>query len=443
MKKILSVALILVAILAAAPFVNGLMMEKTLRSQVDRINEIYADRPFSPQIEITRYDRGFASSEIEFLCTIPQMQGLEGDITLILTESAKHGFIGVSSTTSLSQNSWYSEFINDSLNGQDPLSITSQFTPFSGITSTVALESFEVDVDGDLVLFSPGELIMKTDPALKHLVADGHFDGFASPGIMDIRDITLSSDLTLISDIIMDGESTFTVGTINLGDSSRDKRVELSSLKGSSTIDYDDSSKTLSTQVKYTIDKVVADNEEINTIRLTAGINQLDAEGLENFYTAYCDMMNEMLANLAAMQNDPQQAEEMMAQQFAMIGIALLPELEKLLKKDLQIEISDFHMALPQGEVEGNFAIGLKNDMTLASIATLTQQPEKLVDVFSFTSNFTLPDGLIPDQESLLIPLLPGMQSGVFEQKDDKLVHTAQVMDDKLLLNGKEFVLRQ
>ncbi len=82
--------------------------------------------------------------------------------------------------------------------------------------------------------------------------------------------------------------------------------------------------------------------------------------------------------------------------------------------------------------------------MTLADFMVLTQQPSQLVEIFSFSSDMTLPDGLIPDQQSLLTPpMLPGMQSGVFEQLGETLVHKAEIKDNKLMLNGKEFALNQ
>ena len=119
----------------------------------------------------------------------------------------------------------------------------------------------------------------------------------------------------------------------------------------------------------------------------------------------------------------------------------LVPGIEKLRKEKLQVKIVGLHLGLPQGEVLGDLTIGLKKDMTLAGFMPLTQQPAKLTEVFSFASNMTLPAGLVPNQERLLVPVLPGMQSGMFEKVGEKLVHKAEIKDDKLFLNNKEFVL--
>ncbi len=106
---------------------------------------------------------------------------------------------------------------------------------------------------------------------------------------------------------------------------------------------------------EYSVDKVVAGREEVDDIHLRIGINQLDAEGFENVYSVYIDMLSDVMENLALTQDNPEQAKAMMEQQMALIGIRLLSEVEKLLKKDLQIEMTDLRLTLPAGEVKGDF----------------------------------------------------------------------------------------
>ncbi len=59
----------------------------------------------------------------------------------------------------------------------------------------------------------------------------------------------------------------------------------------------------------YSIDKVIADNNEVDDIRVRIGINQLDSDGFESVYNVYVDMLSEMMENLAtteATRNRPQ-----------------------------------------------------------------------------------------------------------------------------------------
>jgi len=441
-KALLGVLVIIVIGVVAAPFVNGLMMEKVLHSQLEKYNELYAGLPFYPKLEMTRYDRGFGSSEIEWTITIPQLQTIDGVDPIVLVETAKHGYMGVSSTTSLDQNSWYTDFIREKLDGKNPLTISSSYNFLSGVTATVSLAACELlDDKNNRFIVSPGELVIKTDRAFENVLTDASLEGFSVPGEVDIQGIALHSDMQMISSFIMDGKSSFSIRQVNIKASDKSKTVALSAIKGASNIDFDETSKKLSMGAEYSVGQVIADEKKIDDIYVKIGINQLDADGFENVYKVYVDMMGDMMTNLATLQNDPEQAKAMMNRQMALVGIRLVSEVEKLLKKDLQIEIADLHLTLPQGKIKGDFTIGLKKDMRLTDFMVLSQQPQKLVEVFSFASNMTLPDGLDPNQDRLLVPMLPGMQSGLFEKQGDLLVHKAEIKDNKLLLNGKEFVL--
>lgn len=443
MKKTLFGILIIVVVgVIAAPFCNGLMAEKVLRSQLDEYNDRYADQPFYPQLEITRYDRDFGSSEIEWTITIPQLQTADDFPPIVLIEKAKHGYMGVTSTTSLDRNDWYVDFIREELDGNDPLSIVSQYNFLSGVTTTATLAAFELlDNENNRVSIKPAKLVIQTDRSFENFLTEANLEGISFAEQVDIEGIELRSDVKRISSFIMDGESSFSARNINFKDGDKGKDVAISSLKALSKIDFDETSEKLSMSTGYSIDQIVADEEKINDIRVEIGINQLDAKGLENIYKIYMDMMGDIMANLATAQNDPGQSKAMLEQQMALMGMRLVPEIEKLLKEKLQVKIVGLHLGLPQGEVLGDLTIGLKKDMTMAGFMPLTQQPAKLTEVFSFASNMTLPAGLVPNQDRLLVPVLPGMQSGMFEKVGEKLVHKAEIKDDKLFLNNKEFVL--
>lgn len=445
MKKALLGILILIVIGAvAAPFINGLMMERVLRGQLEKVNELYVDQPFSPHFEITRYDRGFSTSDIEWTITFPQLQELEGIQSIVMVEKAKHGLLGATSTTSLDQNSWYTDFISEELNGKDPLTITSEYNLLNGATGTFSVAQFElVDDQDNIIVVSPAEMIVQTDSNFEKIEAHGNFDGLSIPGAVGIEGIRFDSDMKMISSLIMDGTSSFSIDQVSINNGNTNKSVAISAIDAASTIDFDETNKKLSMSTTYSIDKVIADNNEVDDIRVRIAINQLDSDGFESVYNVYVDMLSEMMENLATAEGNPEQTAAIMEQQMPLFGIRLMSEAEKLLKKDLQIEIADLHLTLPQGEIEGDFTIGLKKDMTLAGFFPLAQQPEMLVEIFSFASNMTLPEGLVPNQNQLLAPILPGMETGIFEMQGEALVHKAEIKDDMLMLNGKELVLRQ
>lgn len=442
-KALLGIVVISIIAVITAPFINGVMMEKTLHRQLDKYNELYAELSFYPKYEITRYARQFGSSEIEWTITMPHLSSDDRIDKIILIEKAEHGYLGVSSTISLNKNSWYTNFINEQLNGQDPLTISAHYNVLSGVTAAISWDSFELQADTNAaVIVTPGTCIIKTDRALNNILIDAKMDGFSVPDMIDIQGVALHSNMTLISSLIAVGTSSLSIEQVDVKNRRKNKSASISAINVGSTVDFDEAHNTLSMHSEYSVDHIASDKQKIDAILIKIGIKKLDAEGLAKVYKVYLDLMNEVFAKLETEQADAAQMQAEMEQLGHRAGIRLMSEVEKLLKKDLEFEISKLHLTLPEGDIQGDFNLGLKQDITLANLMALTQQPEKLVEVFSFASNMTLPDGLVPNQEKLLMPMLPGMQGGMFEMLGDKLVHRAQIADNKLLLNDREVLLR-
>ncbi len=440
MKKVLiGVLVVLVAVVVAAPYVNGYLMEKILVSQVEKYNQEYSAQALGMKLEISRYDRGFGTSEIEWRVLLPEMAPFNTLEPIVLTESAKHGYLVVTSQTSLEQNSWYADFVREKLNGKNPLKISNTYSLLGTITSTVLVDKFEVTDGTDTLVVSPGELIIQVTPSSQTFASSGSFEGFSVPGELKIAGINLSYDGKRISSMIMDGESTVTIKEAEIN--ADGQQVKCANLQGQSFVDFDKDTNTLSLSTRYSVDQLVTAEKTIDDLRVTIGLNHLDAEGFENFQKVYLNTVMDVMKSMPQAEKDPEQFQAMMDQKMALAGMQMMTEVEKLLKKDLQFEISGLHLKLPEGEIDGDFQIGLKKDMSLAGFIGLAQQLSEVTNVFSLQSSCSLPDGLVNEQEKLLVPMLPGMQSGLFQQDGERLVHSAEIKDNKLYLNGNEFPL--
>ena len=440
MKKVLLGVLIIIVIgLVSAPFISGLIVENTLYNQLDHLNARYADHPFAPKITITRYDRGFSSSEIEWTMALPDLQGVEGISPLVFVEKVKHGYLGASSTTSLDRNGWYHDFVSKELNGKNPLTISTEYQLLSGGTVTMSVEPFElVDSQDTHLSIKPAKLVVKCDRNIDNIETDGIFEGLVVADVVEVKNISLHSNMQQTTSLFMAGTSSYGIEQIAVNGP---EPVIVSDLKGRSAIGFDETTRNMSVNSEVSVAQITTGEDKIADLRLDMGVNHLDAAAFENFYRVYVEVLSDAMANLATVQGNPEQAKAMMQQQMAFAGMRLAGEFEKLLKKDLQITIDKLHVTLPQGEIDGNFALGLKKDLSMVDFIALGQQPQMIVDQFAFASNLSLPDGLIANQNPLLVPVIPGMQGGFFEQSGDKLVHKAEIKDHKLLLNGKEFVL--
>lgn len=71
----------------------------------------------------------------------------------------------------------------------------------------------------------------------------------------------------------------------------------------------------------------------------------------------------------------------------------------------------------------------------------IISQPEQLFDIFYLKSNLSLPVALVGENPKLLTPVYPGMQTGLFVKKGDHLVHQAETVKGKLMLNNEAVLL--
>ncbi len=95
MKKILAgIVLILLAAGLGAPFVNGLLAERQIRETFDKINKMYGETGLGITVEITRYDRGFSSSEMEWKVNSGKMAALYGMKEWLFLDRMKHELTG-------------------------------------------------------------------------------------------------------------------------------------------------------------------------------------------------------------------------------------------------------------------------------------------------------------------------------------------------------------
>ena len=80
--------------------------------------------------------------------------------------------------------------------------------------------------------------------------------------------------------------------------------------------------------------------------------------------------------------------------------------------------------------------------MTMTGFIPIMMQHSAVLDIFSLHSQLTLPAQMAGNNPSLLNPVYPGMQTGLFLKDGDMLTHEAQTRDGKLFINKIEVVLQ-
>ncbi len=441
MKKIVAVILLILIFAAGAPFINGLLLEKTIRNVFEEANSMYAESGFDYSLEIIDYDRNILTSDIEWKINFGSLKAVYGIEEMIFTEHARHGYIKVVSNTSFEKNEWFQRFIENKLQGENPLTITTSYSLFGDIESVVRSEPFSITVENEVVDIHAGEFSIATDSDLKHFTSSGKWQGFNAAGQVSVGEVDVDSELEMISTFIWKGYLSFSTSDFVV--KVAEEAFSYTRMDGKYILDHDRDANTLSAQTHVSMDGLKAGQHRIEKASAQFAVNNMSAQGYEDFMTAYTEIMSEVLENLAALKDDPGKAGEFVEEQMGTIGIQLIAAYEKLLKRDLELKISDLHVVLPQGDIKADITLRLLRDMTLMQFAPVIGQPDLALEIFYLNSDIKLPIEFVGEPPLLLSPSYPGMQTGLFVREGDILNHSAETRDNKLFLNGKEFDLSQ
>jgi uncharacterized protein YdgA (DUF945 family) len=437
-KIIVGVLLLLIIAGVGAPFVSGLLMEKIVKQSFSNLNTIYSATGSGVSIEIMHYDRNIFSTEIEWKMRLGSLEAVYGVDEIIFVDRADHGFTGIVSRTSLEKNKWFTDFVSNKLDGKNPLAITTEYKLSGQIDSTIALEAFSLPVDNEVVEIKAGRAVFECDEELKNFYSEASWEGFSVSEKLKVDGISIASSLEKISTYLWDGTISFEVekskveGTI--------EQFELVNFKGDYSLDVDNEENTLSVVTTFGADHLLAGLEKVDNGFVRIGVINLDVQGFGEFMKLYAEMANTVLKDITAAEDDPQELKKIFQEQMDRTRFQMITAYERLLKKGLELQISDLHAQLPLGEVKGDAVLSLNKDMTFAQFVPLIHQPELVLDIFSLQSDFSLPAELVGDNPMLLSPIYPGMQTGLFVKDGENLIHKAETRDAKLYLNGQEVV---
>lgn len=445
MKKILIGLLLLIMITAGlAPFITGLLAEKYVRQAVSNFNEMYSETGLSYNIEIKEYNRGFFSSNIDWIIHTGELETFYGVADILLHEEASHGFGTVTSITTLDQNPWFTTFVQEQLEGVNPLNITTRYNVFGISTSTVRLDAFSMSIDEENLVVKPGIMTVSIDKDLKNFTTDFNLEGLNIGETVDINMLMAHADLKMYSTYIWEGVLDYTLGSIIIKDLQNGQQpVELNNLKIGYQLDHDQQRNTLSCQVNYSADKIAADGKElVNNPSLALILKGLDSGAFEEFMKIYMETITDAIETGLLDPANQEAAQAELEQQFLGLGMKLAGTAEKFLREGLEITIDKINAELPEGDLNGKLSIRLNQDMTIAQLVPVAAHPDLIFDYFSVSTDLRLPTALVGDTTMLTNPLLPDMQTGIFTINGDYLVHQAKGQDGKLVLNGKELSLQ-
>ncbi len=210
MKKIIVGAVLLLAAAGVAvPFVNGLVAEKMIEQSFSNLNSMYAATGSDVSVEILQYDRHVFSTEIEWKIKFGSLQAIYGVDEIIFIDRADHGLTSIVSETSLEKNKWFTEFVSEQLDGQNPLAIVSEFTLSGQIQSHITFNAFTLPLEAEVVEIKAGRVTFDCDKELRNFYSEAAWDGLVVAEKLQVDGIAMSSSLERISTYLWDGISFF------------------------------------------------------------------------------------------------------------------------------------------------------------------------------------------------------------------------------------------
>lgn len=436
-KNVVGVLLLLIVAGVGAPFVTGLLMEKIVKTSFANLNTMYADTGSDVSIEIMQYDRKFSTSEIEWKMKFGSLKAVYGVEEIVFIDRADHGFTGIVSKTSLEKNKWFTDFVNTKLEGKNPIVISTEYKLSGQIHSTVFMDAFSLPVEDEIVEVKSGKALFTWNETLKSFSSESSWEGLAIADTLQIDGVSIASNLEKISTYLWDGILSYGVEKCRV--KGNIEQFDLVNFKGDYSLDIDKEENTISVVATFGADHLMAGVEKMENSFVRLGIINMDAQGFEEFIELYTEMANAVLKDISAAGDDPQKIAKIVREQVGRTQLQMLTAYERLLKKGLELQISDLHAQLPAGEVKGDVALSLNKDMTFAQFIPLLQQPKLALDIFSLQSDVRFPAILVGDNPTLLAPIYQGMQTGLFVKNGDYLSHKAETRDGKLYLNDQEF----
>jgi uncharacterized protein YdgA (DUF945 family) len=434
-KKILAAIALVLVIGAFVPFGSGMMMERSVRSTFKDLNRFFAAKGMGVSLEIVHYERSYLTSDIEWKIDLGVLKAFYRIDQVIFKDHARHGLAGIVSTTSLDKNPWYAAFVDEKLQGRDPIRIRTEYGLLGSIDTTVVLEGFSSVVENETIDIKPGSVAMATDRKLKHFTSKGSWQGLSVGAMLVIGEMSMASDLEMVSTVVWEGDAGFDCQEIKA--QGKQHLLEIEGVKGKYRFDVADDQAKMSGRALFSMDKLTAKDLTVDGASVRIMANGLDVKGYEEFMQLYTQNLTRFFTQMAAVQNDSEKAKEVMKRQRTAFGIKMMTAYEKLLTAGLEFQVADMVVGLAEGEIKGGMTLRLLKDVTLLQLIPLVSRPELLFDMLYLKSDMRLPSGLAKDNSKLLTPLFPGMKTGLFVKNGETLVHAAETAGGKLTVNGE------
>ncbi len=438
MKKLIVIVVLLVVIAAGLPFLNGVLLERILRKAIDDANAMQAENPFGYSFEIVNYKRGYSTTDMELKLDMGILKDIYGIDSVTVREHAKHGTMKVVSTISLEDNEWYSSFLNERLDGKDPLHVETCYSLFGGIKSDVILDDFSTDIEDVTLHIKKAEFKVTSDRSLQNYNISGIWEGLDIDQKFSVNEVSMEMDMEMITRLLWDSDALINIKSIDFTE--KGNNTKISDLKVQTLTDADVDTNTIGYDVHYNIGSIRSGDNNIEDTSVHLAVKGLKIDAFEEFRKTYFEKLSQVMSKIDL--RDPGKLnDDQMRKEMAQMNIKMIAAYEKLLKEGLEIKVSDVRVNLPRGEIKGAVTLRLLQDMTVAQFLPFMNQPQDLFEALYIQTDISLPAKLVGESPLLLRPPVPDMKTGIFIKDGDYLVNKMETKNGKLFLNDNEVSL--
>lgn len=441
MKKFLAVVVLFVLIgIVAVPYINGVIVEKSLKEFFAEANSLSRQTGSGYTLEILDYDRNIFSSDIDWRLNLGSLEHLYGIGEVIFSDHARHGYTGVASTTRLDKNPWFESFIEEKLQGENPFGIRTSYSFFGDIISRVDMAAFTTRVEQHQISVGEGRFVIETDDQLQSFSASASWLGIEVGEQAAVADISMETEMSQVSSFLWDGYMSFSLGSLRATQPQGQLVVGNSSLTYSLKTDMD--ADLADTETAFSVDSIAAAGKTIDGARGALAIHNMSARAYENLLRSYARMTGEVVDHMQTLEDPSTNAGAVLQEKMGELTLQFIAALEKLLRKDVEVHLADVLIRTEEGDISADMRLRLLKDMTLMQFAPVVGQPVLALDILSLKSSARLPEALVDDPSLLLAPLHAGMETGLFVSENGSLSHSAETREGKLYLNGRTVDLR-
>jgi uncharacterized protein YdgA (DUF945 family) len=440
-KGIFWVAFVIVLTVIGMPVLNGMILEKRVRQSFEDMNPGTGPSGSGTRFEILSYDRRFFSSEIQWRIVSQALEKSWGIHDILFLDRVRHGFAGASTTTSLEKNPWVMDMVDKKLNGKNPLTLKTEINLLGRMESRLVLEAVSYRDTEGIIEIRPGRASLSMDWGKDRWVSKIDFEGLDLAGKIRLDGFSWQSDLGRVSGNIRAGRASFFLKEFRSSDPG--KTTTLSNAVFDYELVYHPKEVSVSINTQGCLDAFQSGGEEIKNAAAGFHIRHMDAGGYEDLLAFFRDGAAEIMNSGPSNRQDMDAVRRAMEKQAADKGFEWVGICEKLLKKGLEIEVSDLKAQVPEGKIEADARIRLENDLPLSGILSFLMDPSNLLAYISMESYIILPKRRDPNGRMLLSPMFSGMPTGLFIMEKDLLLHRAETREGKLFLNHKEVIFNR